>query len=240
MPLLCARSRASSSTSCRPAGIHAVGRLVEDQQLRIVNDGRRQLEPLLHAGRIGFDLAIAGLAEPDVVEHFVGPLQRILRRHADQLAGIGDELDADDVRKQALVFRRKADCRRMSSCRRRKSMPSTSPEPLSTGISPSSVRIIVVLPEPLGPSSPIAPAGTDTERLSSALMLPYVFVTPANWNNTEIIRSQCNGRKGSLQEWHRVLFAISSAPTTAQLNRLVSYSSRQEVLGLMARFLRPE
>ena len=75
-----------------------------------MDDGRRQLEPLLHAGRIRFDLAIAGLAQPDVVEHFVGPLQGIFRRHAHQLAGIGDELDADDVRKQALVFRRKADC----------------------------------------------------------------------------------------------------------------------------------
>ena len=107
--MLCARSRAELENFVAAGRVHAVGRLVENQQLRIVDDGRGQLEPLLHAGGIRFDLAIAGLAQPDIVEHFVRPLQGILTRHADKLAGIGDELDADHLRKQALVFRREAD-----------------------------------------------------------------------------------------------------------------------------------
>src|SRR6478672_1120053 len=106
----------------------------------------------------------------------------------------------------------------MSSCRWRKSIPSTSPEPLSTEISPSSVRIIVVLPEPLGPSRPIAPAGTVNDKLSSARMLPYTFVTPANWNNVEFIRSQCSGRQGSLQEWRLKLRSISQLPRPRQFH----------------------
>ena len=48
--------------------------------LGIVDDCRRQLKPLLHAGRIRFHLAISGLAQADIIEHFVGPLQRICRR----------------------------------------------------------------------------------------------------------------------------------------------------------------
>ena len=97
--------------------VHAVGRLVEDQQLRIVDDGRGQLEPLLHAGGIRFDLAIAGLAETDIIEHFVRPLQGILARHADELAGIGDELDADDCGKRHSSSGAKPTSRRMSSWR---------------------------------------------------------------------------------------------------------------------------
>src|SRR5213079_1720729 len=59
--------------------------------------------------RVRIDLAVAGLAQADVVEHFMGPLQRIFSRHAAQLAGVGDELDTNDVGKQALVLRHKAD-----------------------------------------------------------------------------------------------------------------------------------
>src|SRR5207237_6924647 len=88
--------------------IHAVGRLVEDEEARVVNDGRGNLQALLHAGRVGIDLAIAGLAQADVVEHFMGPLQCIFSRHAAQLAGVRDELDADDIGKQALVLWHKA------------------------------------------------------------------------------------------------------------------------------------
>ena len=113
-----------------PAGrVHAVGRFVEDQQLRIVDDGRRQLEPLLHAGGIGLHFAIAGFAEPDVVEHLVRPLQRVVGRHAHQFAGVGDELHA--LRRAETGTRPRAQSRLRGGYRaaaRRKSMPSTSPD----------------------------------------------------------------------------------------------------------------
>jgi hypothetical protein len=44
------------------ARVHAIGRLVEYQHLRVVHDRRSELQPLLHACRVGFDLAIARFA----------------------------------------------------------------------------------------------------------------------------------------------------------------------------------
>ena len=54
--------------------VHAVGRLVEEDQSRIVDDGLRQLDPLLHPGREPADQPVALLIDPDLVEHIVGPL----------------------------------------------------------------------------------------------------------------------------------------------------------------------
>ena len=59
--------------------VHAVGRLVEEQQVGIVDERLRQLDALLHAGRVGLDVAIARLAEADVVEHLVRALHRVDR-----------------------------------------------------------------------------------------------------------------------------------------------------------------
>ena len=58
-------------------GVHAVGRFVEEQQIGIVHERLCELDALLHAGRVRLDIAVARLAEPDVVEHFVRPLHGI-------------------------------------------------------------------------------------------------------------------------------------------------------------------
>ena len=55
MPLLWARSRASSRTSSRPAGSMPLVGSSRIKQLGIVNDGRGELEPLLHAGGVRLD-----------------------------------------------------------------------------------------------------------------------------------------------------------------------------------------
>ena len=90
-------------------GVHAVGWLVEDHQFRIMDDRRRDLEALLHAGGIGVYLAIARLAEPDVVEHFVRALHRVGARHTGELAGVGDEFHAVDAGEEAFVLRDESD-----------------------------------------------------------------------------------------------------------------------------------
>ena len=58
-------------------GVHAVGGLVEKQQVGVVHERLRQLDALLHAGRVGLDVAVARLAEADVVEHLVRALHRV-------------------------------------------------------------------------------------------------------------------------------------------------------------------
>ena len=84
-----------------PLRVHAVGRLVEEQQIGIVDQRLGQLDALLHAGRIGLDVAVARLAEADVVEDLVRPLHRVDGRQPGELAAVGDERDgvhAGDVR----------------------------------------------------------------------------------------------------------------------------------------------
>src|SRR5438094_7547770 len=83
-----------------PFRVHAVGRLVEEQQIGIVNERLRQLDPLLHAGRVGFDIAVARLAEADVEQHLVRALHRVDARQAGQLAAVrheGDRVHAGNV-----------------------------------------------------------------------------------------------------------------------------------------------
>ena len=66
-------------------------RLVEEEELGIVDEGLGQLEPLLHPGRIRVEEPVPGLAEPDVEQDLVGPLHGLLTGHARQLAEIGGE-----------------------------------------------------------------------------------------------------------------------------------------------------
>ena len=94
-----------------PLRVHAVGRLVEEQQIGIVDERLRQLDALLHAGRVGLDVAVARLAEADVVEDLVRALHRVDRRQPGELAAVGDKrhgVHAGDVR---VALRHVADAR---------------------------------------------------------------------------------------------------------------------------------
>ena len=48
--------------------VEAVGRLVEDQQVRVAEQRGGDAEALLHAERVGAVAVVAALAEPDDVE----------------------------------------------------------------------------------------------------------------------------------------------------------------------------
>ena len=80
--------------------VHSVGRLVEEQQIGVVHERLGELDALLHAGRVGLEIAVARLAEADVIEHLVGALHRIDVRQAGELAAIrheGHGIHAGDV-----------------------------------------------------------------------------------------------------------------------------------------------
>ncbi len=51
--------------------VEPCGRLVEEEDLGVVDEGRRQVEPALHAPRVGADAAIDRIADVDQVEHLV-------------------------------------------------------------------------------------------------------------------------------------------------------------------------
>ena len=94
-----------------PLRVHAVGRLVEQQQIGIVHQRLRQLDALLHAGRIGLDVAVARFSEADVVQHLVRALHGVGRRQAGQLGAIGDERDGRHAGNLRVVLRHVADAR---------------------------------------------------------------------------------------------------------------------------------
>ena len=52
-------------------GVEAVGRLVEDQELGVAQQGGGEPEPLPHAERVAADAAAAGARELDQLEHLV-------------------------------------------------------------------------------------------------------------------------------------------------------------------------
>ena len=60
--------------------VEAVGRLVEDEDARVAEQRGGQAEALPHAEGVAAHLAPAGVAQPDEVEHLVGPLRRAARR----------------------------------------------------------------------------------------------------------------------------------------------------------------
>ena len=64
--------RMSRSISLASAGVEAGGGLVEQNHDRIVDEGLGELDALLHAGGILFDVAVALLVEADVAEDIGG------------------------------------------------------------------------------------------------------------------------------------------------------------------------
>ena len=91
--------------------IEAVGRFVEHDQLRSVHDRLGELRHLLHPERVGPELAITRLAEPDVEQHLVGLLERRFRRKAGELGHLAHEGDGRHVADERVVLGHVADAR---------------------------------------------------------------------------------------------------------------------------------
>ena len=109
--LLCAEIADELEHLVAPLRVHAVGRLVEEQQIGIVHERLRELDALLHAGRVGLDVAVARLAEADVVEHLVRALHRVDGRQAGELAAVGDERHGVHAGNVRVALRHVADAR---------------------------------------------------------------------------------------------------------------------------------
>jgi hypothetical protein len=74
-----ARRRPRPQERAEPADaarVEPVGRLVEDQEPRVAEEGRGQAEALAHAQRVAADPAAGGLGEPDDVEDLGDPAAR--------------------------------------------------------------------------------------------------------------------------------------------------------------------
>jgi hypothetical protein len=78
----------------RPAGVEAVGGLVEEEEARPVHQRLRELRHLLHAHRVGVDGSVARLAEADEEERLVSSLEGRRGRQPGDLAHQPDEAHA--------------------------------------------------------------------------------------------------------------------------------------------------
>ena len=89
--------------------VEPVGRLIEQQQSRVVDERLGELDPLLHAGRIATDRAVALLVQPDMAEDLGGPLAGGRARQTRHPRHVSHEVGGRRVRRQAVVLGHVAD-----------------------------------------------------------------------------------------------------------------------------------
>ncbi len=89
--------------------IEAVGGLVEKEELGIVDERLGELDPLLHAGGVAADLAVALLVQSDVAEHLGRAFAGRRPRQAGDAGHVGHELGGAHVWRQAIVLGHVAD-----------------------------------------------------------------------------------------------------------------------------------
>ena len=155
--------------------VEARERLVQDEHLRVVHEGRGQLHPLLVAVESASTFGSRRSAIPSRSSHD-GRRRGVRRRHAVQPSEVLDLLTDEHSRVQAALFGHVAEPSPLG-------WPTGTPfqvtEPASRSVSPKMARIVVVLPAPFGPRKPTTcPAGTWKERSARAVTLPYVRPEP--------------------------------------------------------------
>ena len=157
-------------------GVEAVRRFVEDEQARVPEECGRQAEPLAHAHRIGPHRPPADVGQPDPLQHVVDA--PALRVRADTVLACGIEErevpPAGQVRVEARALDERA--RRPTARPRRDwgwAARGLSTVPAVGNTKPSSIRMVVLLPAPLGPRKPNrSPSWTSSPSSSTASSPP--------------------------------------------------------------------
>ena len=152
------------------ARVEAVGRLVQDQQLRLLEQRRGDREPLLHAQRVRLHPVLRPVPQADQFQHLGHPALL----HA---AGVGQQrervLGGEVAGRTAGSPRSRRPGRPPRAGAAGTSRPRIAIRPPLGLIRPSSVRSVVVLPEPFGPRKPCTcPASTTMSKPSSARRTP--------------------------------------------------------------------
>ena len=155
----------SESISSRPSGSRPLVGSSSSSSRGSVDERLGELDPLLHAGRIATDRAIALLVQPDVAQHLGGAFAGRRRGQPRHARHVADEIGRES--RPAAGSPTRACSRRTggSWCRRpRTSMPMTSALPEVGSSSPRRILSSVLLPAPLAPTSPMIPGSSS--RLS--------------------------------------------------------------------------
>ena len=134
-------------------GVEPVGRLVEDQQLGVGEQAAGDSEPLAHALRVARDLLVGALARGRRARsrrRSARTSRARARRRATRMFSHPGQVEVE-VR----LLDDRADAReRLAAPRRDRPGRARASLPASARVSPSSIRIVVVLPAPLWPRKP--------------------------------------------------------------------------------------
>ena len=143
--------------------IEPVGRLVEDQQLGVLEQGGRDAEPLLHPERVGRGPVARAIAQPDLGEH---GLDAILA-HPGVASEHTQVVAPGEVRIEGRGLDQRPDARQPLGEPGGGAEDRAWPDVGRTR--PSSIRNVVVLPAPFGPRKPYtSPRRTRSSRSSTA------------------------------------------------------------------------
>ena len=206
----------SDAHLARALRVEAVARFVEDQQLARTQQRVGDAEPLLHAR--------ASMRAPSCRRRDRGRPDRARRRHVRD----GCRMPRADRPRRA-----GADSRGPRGTGRSPGPPTSAPtrgsterravgmgspsiriSPLVAAARPSSMRIVVVLPEPLGPRKPkTEPLGTVRSRASTARWRPKTLVRPEVWMAASVIAVP------SLRSRHRAGIVTARQPRGSRSGR---------------------
>ena len=152
-------------------GVDADRGLVEEDDLRVVDDAPGDVQPLAHAAGVALDALLLAALQPDELEHLVDAQPLRLARHAVELGEVAEVVEGrQPFVEPAVAAEHVADPLTHRLRVRDDVVPSTRACPLVGSSRVISILIVVVLPAPFGPrrpkSSPCSTAN-DTPRTAS-------------------------------------------------------------------------
>src|SRR5207302_4690100 len=153
------------------------GGFIENQYVGVVNDGLRQANPLPVAFGQFSEKLVLDLAHRATIANIIDPFFQIRSRQSLQLAHKFQVLGRLHLRVDWRRLGQIADSLLTSNGCSRTSKPATLAVPADGGRKQVSMRIVVVLPAPLGPRNPtIWPFATSNEISSTATVRGYRLV----------------------------------------------------------------
>ena len=153
-----------------PDRVEARERLVEDQDLGVVDQGGGQLHPLLVAERQLLDPVAGAVGHAQPLDPVAGGARRVLGREPVQPGEVHELVADPHLGVQAALLGHVAEAAAVSASTGRPRQRTSPPSGSST---PSTIRMAVVFPAPFGPTNPnIWPARTVNDRSSRATTSP--------------------------------------------------------------------
>jgi len=151
-------------------------RLVEHEDVRTEDESGGQLDTLLVAQAERLEIVVGPVLQPEAIKPAHGRDPGFRAGHAVKLAEVGQLLGQPHLRIQSTLLGHVPD----APARRKVERPSIPSHLARVGArTPSTIRIVVVLPAPLRPTKPNnSPAWTSKPRSRTATVSPYRFEIP--------------------------------------------------------------